>query len=288
MVDQVVGTGHAVVKVTADLDYDQTSTTTERYVSDPVNPPLADTTTKESYTGSGASVGGVLGPDNAGVPLPGAGTDTTGTTYTKDSVTRNNAVGKVVEVRKAAPGAIRKLNVGILLDTRTAGTVDPAAAADPGVLGHRHRPGPWRHHRGHPAALRRDRRRRPPTRRWPPSGTPRPRSRWCRWPRPAGSCCSCSPCSCWPSCPHASGGSSSAPRSGCSSRCSSASWRPAASEQRSLDDAEALPAIEPARPPVDPHLAQVAAARDEIGELLEAQPAEVAQLLRGWLADRRS
>jgi flagellar M-ring protein FliF len=28
--------------------------------------------------------------------------------------------------------------------------------------------------------------------------------------------------------------------------------------------------------------------RDDIGELVDKQPEEVAQLLRGWLADRRS
>ncbi|HSF26497.1 MAG TPA: flagellar basal-body MS-ring/collar protein FliF [Actinomycetes bacterium] len=286
MVDQVVGSGHAVVKVTADLDYDQTSTTTERYVSDPENPPLADTTTKESYQGSGASVGGVLGPDNAGVPMPGAGTDTKGTTYTKDSVTRNNAVGKVVEVRKAAPGAIRKLNVGILLDTRTAGTVDPAElqtlvssaiGIDPArgdTIEVTRLPFDETAAEAAEKALAAER--------------------------------------------DAAGKESmvSLAKTGglvllvlavlvlafLSSRKRRVELSPeervqlevlqrelaARGETPALDEVDELPAIEPARAPVDPHLAQVAAARDEIGELLEAQPAEVAQLLRGWLADRRS
>jgi flagellar M-ring protein FliF len=43
-------------------------------------------------------------------------------------------------------------------------------------------------------------------------------------------------------------------------------------------------------PRVDPSVneAKRALVRDEIGELVERQPEEVAQLLRGWLADRRN
>jgi flagellar M-ring protein FliF len=276
-----------VVKVTADLDYDQTSTTTERYVSDPANPPLADTTTKESYTGSGSSVGGVLGPDNAGVPLPGAGADGKGTTYTKDSVTRNNAVGKVVEVRKAAPGAIRKLNVGILLDTRTAGTVDPAqlqtlVSAAIGIDTAR----------GDTIEVT-------------------------RLPFDETAAEAADKAMAAEKDAAAKASMMSLAKTGglvllvlavlalafLSSRKRRVELTPEeliqlevlqhelaarGEEPRALEDAEALPAIEPARPPIDPHVAAVAAARDEIGELLEAQPAEVAQLLRGWLADRRS
>lgn len=125
MLDRVVGPGHSVVRLTADLDYDTTDTTTEKYVYDKTVPPVASTTTTEKWTGAGGTaVGGVLGPDNISVP---AGNATPGANnYQKDSATVNNAVGKVVEQRKSAPGAVRKLNVAVLLDTRTAGTIDPA------------------------------------------------------------------------------------------------------------------------------------------------------------------
>jgi flagellar M-ring protein FliF len=46
-----------------------------------------------------------------------------------------------------------------------------------------------------------------------------------------------------------------------------------------------LPALAAAVP--DPRAELAAAARSDIGELVKAQPEEVAQLLRGWLADRR-
>ncbi|MGN6242601.1 MAG: flagellar basal-body MS-ring/collar protein FliF [Motilibacteraceae bacterium] len=125
MLDRVVGPGHSVVRLTADLDYDTTDTTTEKYVYDKTVPPVASTTTTEKWTGAGGTaVGGVLGPDNISVP---AGNATPGANnYQKDSATVNNAVGKVVEQRKSAPGTVRKLNVAVLLDTRTAGTIDPA------------------------------------------------------------------------------------------------------------------------------------------------------------------
>jgi flagellar M-ring protein FliF len=39
---------------------------------------------------------------------------------------RNNAINETNEVRKSAPGSIKKLNVAVLLDSTTAGTIDPA------------------------------------------------------------------------------------------------------------------------------------------------------------------
>ncbi len=129
MIDRVVGSGHSEVRLTADLDYDQTSTTTEKYF-DTVKKPLVSSSTKETYTGNGAGTGGalggsgVLGPDNISVPA-GAAAGGAGN-YLKTTGTNNNTLDRVVEERKSAPGAVRKLNVAVLLDTRTAGTVNPS------------------------------------------------------------------------------------------------------------------------------------------------------------------
>ncbi|NJC71796.1 flagellar M-ring protein FliF [Planosporangium thailandense] len=116
MLDQVVGPGHSAVKVTADLDYDQTQTTTQQYISNPSTPPLAESHKTEVYTGSGAAGAGVLGPDNIQVPTgvnPSSG-------YSSSTDTRNNAVGMMTEVRKSAPGSVRKLSVAVMLDSATA------------------------------------------------------------------------------------------------------------------------------------------------------------------------
>jgi flagellar M-ring protein FliF len=130
MLDSVVGPGHAVVTTTAQLDYDQTSTTTKSYSSDPSTAPLSESVSREAYAGScGASTGGVLGPDNIQVPNGNSGCSTTSSAapgYENSNAVRNNAVNETQEVRQSAPGAVKKLNVAVLLDSTTAGTVNSA------------------------------------------------------------------------------------------------------------------------------------------------------------------
>ncbi|MCU7731264.1 flagellar M-ring protein FliF, partial [Actinoplanes sp. KI2] len=53
MLDSVVGPGHAVVTTTADLDYDQTQTTSKTYKSDPTLPALSESNSREAYNGAG-------------------------------------------------------------------------------------------------------------------------------------------------------------------------------------------------------------------------------------------
>jgi flagellar M-ring protein FliF len=113
MLDQALGAGNAVVKISADLDFDNTETKTQKYVADPTTPPLAETTKTEKYTGGGTAVGGVLGPDNVQVP---AG-DTGSGSYENSETTKNNAVGVVTEVRKSAPGAVKKLSVAVMINS---------------------------------------------------------------------------------------------------------------------------------------------------------------------------
>ncbi|MET7420644.1 flagellar basal-body MS-ring/collar protein FliF [Dactylosporangium sp. NPDC005555] len=119
MLDTVVGPGHSVVQVTADLDFDATETKTQKYIADPAVPPLSESKTSEQYTGgNGTPVGGVLGPDNIQVPNgTGAGGDGT---YQQSTETRNNAVGMVTETKKSAPGAVRKLAVAVIVDSSKA------------------------------------------------------------------------------------------------------------------------------------------------------------------------
>lgn len=122
MLKQVVGPNGAVVKVTANLDFDQTETKSQNYVYNPNTPPLSESNKRETYTGTGGNnAGGVLGPDNIQVPNGGGTGD-----YSSTQETRDNAVGMVTEVRKSAPGAVDKLNVAVLLDSATAAAVDPA------------------------------------------------------------------------------------------------------------------------------------------------------------------
>jgi flagellar M-ring protein FliF len=114
LLDTVVGPGNAKAHVTADLDYDSTETKTEKYVADPNTPPLSEQTESERYLGNGNGATGVLGPDNVQLPPgdPAAGVGN----YDKTTETRNNAVGVVRETRRAAPGSVRKLSVAVVLN----------------------------------------------------------------------------------------------------------------------------------------------------------------------------
>ncbi|HEV7964301.1 MAG TPA: flagellar basal-body MS-ring/collar protein FliF [Actinoplanes sp.] len=120
MLDQVVGPGHAAVQVTADLDYDQTETKTQKYIAEPSAPPLAETKKTEVYNGGPNMGTGVLGPDNIQVPNGITGSAGPNGGYAAQSDTRNNAVGMVTETRKSAPGSVRKLSVAVMLDSATA------------------------------------------------------------------------------------------------------------------------------------------------------------------------
>jgi flagellar M-ring protein FliF len=123
MLNSVVGPGHAVVKTTADLDFDQTETKTQKYTADPKTPPLSSTKKTETYNGAGGQTGGVLGPDNIQVPNGNGSGDGT---YASTDETVNNAVGVVTETRKSAPGNVRRLSVSVLLDATTSAAVNNA------------------------------------------------------------------------------------------------------------------------------------------------------------------
>ena len=119
MLAPVVGAGKAVVRVKAELDFDKRETRTERFETDEQAPTVSETTAKESYEGTGQVVGGVLGPENVTTPEGGD------STYDKESTSRQYAVGKVTEKAVAAPGKVQRLSVAVILDVRAAGVVNP-------------------------------------------------------------------------------------------------------------------------------------------------------------------
>ena len=127
MLDKVLGAGNTAVQVTADLNFDKTTTNTKRYFTDPKAVPLSDTTLTETYTAPGTpGVGGVVGPDGQLDPTAGSGRKGDATNYRKEQRTADNAVGETTEQREAAPGTVDSLHVGIVLDQEAAGNVTPA------------------------------------------------------------------------------------------------------------------------------------------------------------------
>jgi flagellar M-ring protein FliF len=120
MLAPVTGAGGAVVRVKADLDFDQRSTTTESFAQPApgqTSPVVNESTSQETFAGPGASTaaGGVLGTSGQ---APAAGAATTANNYSKNSAERSFAVGKVTEQVKSAPGKVGRLSVAVLLDNK--------------------------------------------------------------------------------------------------------------------------------------------------------------------------
>ena len=109
MLAQVVGANGAVVEVRAQLDFDKRARITERF--DRKRIPLSNTTVRETYTGTPMGIGGVLGPDGTPAAAEGGGTE-----YEKRERDQQFAVGKVTEEIKSAPGDVERLSVAVLLD----------------------------------------------------------------------------------------------------------------------------------------------------------------------------
>ena len=135
MLTPVVGTGRAVVRVKASLDFDRRETTVERF-ENPGGPiTLAESTSEENFTGTSGSAIGPLAADANSTVTGGDQND-----YTKTEADRQFAVGKVTEQVMAAPGGIERLSVAVLLDGKVVsagdiekvqGLVTAAAGLDP-------------------------------------------------------------------------------------------------------------------------------------------------------------
>ena len=124
MLDKLVGPGHSVTRVDAALNFDQQTSDKQEYITDKNNPPLTDSTTKETYKGVGMPVGGVLGPDNGAVP-----SGTTGganSSYVKEQVNRANAVGTLKTTTTSATGQPSRVSVAVVLDQLVAGNLNTA------------------------------------------------------------------------------------------------------------------------------------------------------------------
>ncbi|NEK85546.1 flagellar M-ring protein FliF [Blastococcus saxobsidens] len=128
ILDQVVGPNNSVVSVRADVDLSKRNTTSETYNYDEGTPPVSEQRDTETYTGGGAPVGGILGPEN----MPDAANNVGGgqSNYEKESTTANNAVGKTVEVIEGAPGELQRLTVSVVMNDEVAGNLNQQQMTD--------------------------------------------------------------------------------------------------------------------------------------------------------------
>ena len=285
MLDRVLGPGGSVVRVSAELDYDERTTVTEAFETAEEAPAVSESTSVENYTGTGVPVGGVLGPEN--VELPGGGESE----YGKEQTERTYAVGKTTEEVTAAPGTVQRLSVAVVLDAGAAGAVDAARARElvAAAVGLDAERGDVIEVEEMPfdtaaadaaaeaAAAAAAEAQRAETMSLVRTGAVllvvavlvglafRTLRRRERTPVPI------------PVYPMTI------------DDLAGAQQLPAGEYAESLPPAPRIPEVEaPAPRPVDPEELRRAAAHAEITDLVERQPDEVAQLLRGWLADRRS
>lgn len=129
MLDEVLGAGNSTVQVSADLNFDKSIEESTTYSADEETPPLSESTTEETYNGTNGSGGstGVVGPDgqmDSFGTATGAGSGSGD--YSKKSSTKDNAVETTKKHVEAAPGNVRSLHVGVVLDSAAAVGIDAA------------------------------------------------------------------------------------------------------------------------------------------------------------------
>ena len=120
MLVPVTGLDGAKVKIKADLDFDKRETLTKN-VDGPIE--KSTTTSNETFEGTQPAVTGILGPE--GQPNAAAGQSN----YEKDAAQREFTFDEVTDQVKRAPGSVRRLSVAVLLDSGAA-EADPVAIED--------------------------------------------------------------------------------------------------------------------------------------------------------------
>lgn len=134
MLDRIVGPGNATVAVAATISSESAERVTETFEQPVEGLALDESSTTESYTGTGGGAAGVLGPDNIAVPNSGVGTGS----YESTQEVRNNAVNRVTESRSIPAGAVDRQTVSVAVNsaadiTVTAAEISSLVAAAAGI-----------------------------------------------------------------------------------------------------------------------------------------------------------
>jgi flagellar M-ring protein FliF len=120
LLDRVLGSGKAAVRVSATMDWDQIEQTSESYTpTDPAQTPMrSNHEITETSTNGGAAVGGVPGAaaNNAAVPTYQGQTAGAGGTVSKTERQTTFELNKSIQKVVRAPGAIKRQSVSVMLD----------------------------------------------------------------------------------------------------------------------------------------------------------------------------
>jgi flagellar M-ring protein FliF len=124
MLSVIYGPGHALVQVSADMDFDQTETKQTSFDPESATP-QSQQQSQEKYSGNGGTVpAGVIGVTGTTLGTVPAGD---AQAYERNDVTTNNAINKTETVQRAAPGRIKRLTVAVALDDNLEPKADSAA-----------------------------------------------------------------------------------------------------------------------------------------------------------------
>ncbi len=129
LLSRTTGANKVAVSVNADLNLDQIQSTSENYGSidgvDPGKEVVSDNVSTEIYGADATTANetGILGPDGAVVTPTVPDTPVTGSGYQQGDQQRQYVLDRVVETVTKVPGAVERLNVAVLVD-------DEAVTAD--------------------------------------------------------------------------------------------------------------------------------------------------------------
>ncbi|MDA8209441.1 MAG: flagellar basal-body MS-ring/collar protein FliF [Actinomycetota bacterium] len=119
LLQNAAGAGHVAVKVSAQLNFNQTTTKSQTIQTSPkgtpVTVPTQTSSSTQTYTGNGTVPGGVLGSIT-----PASGNNQT-SNYNQKQTQTSYAVGQVNQTTQQAPGQIQRLSVAVLIDSAVKG-----------------------------------------------------------------------------------------------------------------------------------------------------------------------
>lgn len=131
MLDKVLGPNRAAVRVTAELKFDQLEENAETYepVANNQGLPRSLQSKTESFTGNGTLPGGIPGTES-NIPGYQSYQSTNGnSSYTRNDQTVNYEINKKVSKMVAAPGAIKRLSVAVMVDSLQPQQIDSIRTA---------------------------------------------------------------------------------------------------------------------------------------------------------------
>jgi len=116
MLDRVLGSGKAVVRISATLDFDQIKRVTQTNGPGAV---LSEQSSTETTTNAPATAGGTPGLDANGIPTYPTATAGVNSTSTKATATKNYQVDTSQEEQVVNPGTVKRLSVSVMADADT-------------------------------------------------------------------------------------------------------------------------------------------------------------------------